>query len=255
MLFDTHCHLTSPEFSADLDGVIGRAKEAGVEGILSVAVDLADALATREIALKHPGFLRWAAGIHPESAGRVAAGWEAELERIIVELKPNAIGECGLDGHHPEPPMAVQLPVFRAQLRLARTHRLPIVIHSRKAGEECLREIDLAGGLPAGGVFHCIEGDEILARAIVNAGFHVGLGGIATYPRNDVLRAMLVRLPQDRLLLETDAPWLPPVPHRGKRNEPSFVALTAEAVAKALGMPADELGALTAANARKLFGG
>lgn len=255
MLFDTHCHLTSPEFAADLDAVISRAKDAGLEAILSVAVDMADAIATREISLKYPGLVRWAAGVHPEAAGKVAPGWESELERIITELKPGAIGECGLDGHHPVPTMDVQLPVFMTQVRMAKTHRLPIVIHSRKTGWECLKIIEDLGGLPAGGVFHCIEGDEVFARAVVNAGFHIGVGGIATYPKNDVLRGMLGRMPKDKILLETDAPWLPPVPHRGKRNEPAYVALTAEAVAKAMSMTADELGSLTTTNARRLFGG
>lgn len=255
MLFDTHCHLTSPEFAADLEGVLGRAKDAGVEGILSVAVDLDDAEATRRLSLKYPGMIRWAAGVHPEAAGRVAADWEAVLERMIAEHHPSAIGECGLDAHHPEPAMHLQIPVFQAQVRMAKRFRLPIVIHSRKTGFECLRVIGEAGGLPAGGVFHCIEGDEILARAVVSAGFHLGLGGIATYPKNEILRGMLARMPQEKLLLETDAPWLPPVPHRGKRNEPAFVALTAEVVAKSLGMAVMELGELTAANARRLFGG
>ncbi len=255
MLFDTHCHLTSPEFASDLDAVIGRAKAAGVEGILSVAVDPADALATREIAARYPGFVIWGAGVHPEAAHKVAAGWEAQLERIIVDHEPAAIGECGLDGHHPVPPMDVQLPVFKAQVRLAREHCLPIVIHSRKAGWECLRVIEAEGGLPAGGVFHCIEGDEVFVRAVINAGFHVGVGGTSTYPKNEMLRAMLGRMPREKLLLETDAPWLPPTPNRGKRNESGWVALTAEVVAKAVGIPVDELGALTTANARRLFGG
>jgi len=253
VLFDTHCHLTSPEFIVDLDAMIGRAKQAGVEGILSVSVDPADALATREIALKYPGFVIWGAGVHPEAAHKVPSGWEAELERIIVDLQPAAVGECGLDGHHPVPPMDVQLPVFKAQVRLAREHVLPIVIHSRKAGWECLKIIEQEGGLPGGGVFHCIEGDEVFVRAVVNAGFHIGVGGTSTYPKNEMLRAMLGRMPKDRLLLETDAPWLPPTPNRGKRNEPGWVALTAEVVAKAVGVTVGELGALTTANARRLF--
>lgn len=254
MLFDTHCHLTDQAFAGDLDGILARAAEAKVTGILCVAVDLTNAEACRELAKTHP-HVRWAAGIHPELAAQAAPDWEERLDELLSRTRPAAVGEIGLDGHHPIPPLAEQMPVFRKQVRLAAKHRLPMVIHSRKASWECLKVIEEEGASEAGGVFHCIEGDEVFARAAVNLGFHLGVGGTATFPRNDVLRAMIKRMPVEKILLETDAPYLAPHPMRGKRNEPAFVARTAEVLAGAVGLSVAEFAAQTTANAERLFHG
>jgi TatD DNase family protein len=252
VLFDTHVHLAVDAFRDDLEGVIARARAAGVAGLLAASTDLEDSARSLEIANANPGFVFATVGVHPESAGKVSEDWEERLERLIVEGRPAAIGECGLDGFHPEPPVEAQFDVFRFQVRMAVKHRLPLILHSRRAGEQVLSVVKEEGA--DSGVFHCVEDDEILARGAANAGFHLGFGGTATFPRNEVLRGMLKRMPRDRILLETDAPWLAPQAVRGKRNEPAFIVYVAETVAAALGVTAEELGALTSDNARRLFG-
>lgn len=252
MYFDTHAHLTDPGLYAELEDVLHRAGAAQVNCILAVGSDLASSRESLAIARDH-GQVLASAGVHPELAGRVPHGWEAELEELIVTEHPVAVGECGLDAYHPDPPISAQVPVLRAQVRLAKKYRLPLVLHSRKAAWEVLAVIEEEQALDVGGVFHCISDDEVFARAAVNAGFHVGLGGTCTYPRNDVLRAMIKRLPRERLLLETDAPYLAPQAVRGKRNEPAFVAHTASVVAEAAGVSVEELATCTRENGLRLF--
>jgi len=255
MFFDTHAHLCDPAFEGDVDGLIKRADEAEVTWILSASTDLADSAKNIAIARSRSRVLA-AAGVHPESAGQVAPGWEQELDSLLAGGGARAVGECGLDAFHPDPPREIQEPVFRAQIRLALKHRLPMVIHSRKAGLEVLRILEEEGAVgegKPGGVFHCAEADEVLARAVVKAGFHLGVGGTVTYPKNDVLRNLLPRMPLDRLLLETDSPYLAPQPVRGKRNEPAFITHVAAAVAQALGIRVEEVGRRTRENGMKLF--
>ncbi len=251
-LFDTHCHLTDPAFDGDLAAVLDRATAAGVDRILSVSVNAATGARAIAQARADPRLLA-AVGVHPEEAGRVPPGWEAELERLIVEGRPAAVGECGLDAHHPVPALEVQLPVFIAQIRLAKRHRLPLVMHTRKAGWEVLKLLE-AEEAPARGVFHCIEDDELLVRAVTKAGWHVGFGGTCTYPRNQSLRDILARVDREKVLLETDAPYLAPQPSRGRRNEPALVAHAAATVAAAWGVTPEEVGRITSANAAHLFG-
>ncbi len=221
--------------------------------ILAAASDLENSRASIDLAGREEGIIA-SAGVHPEAAGRVGPDWERELEEIIRANRPAAIGECGLDAHHPDPPIEKQEPILRAQIRLAKKHSLPLILHSRRAGWEVLRLLEREGPLPSGGVFHCIEGDEVFALSAVKAGFCVGIGGPATYPRNNALRSLLKRVPREKILLETDCPYLPPQPVRGRRNEPAFVAHTAEAVARELGISPEETAALTSVNAHRLFG-
>ncbi len=251
-MFDTHAHLTDPGLNFDLEGVLKRAGEAGVRWILTAATDLESSREALKVAAEHDSVLA-AVGVHPECAGAVEPGWEVALEELIVQGKPCAIGECGLDAFHPNPPIEAQVPIFRAQVRIARKHRLPLLLHSRRAAEEVLRILKEEDALTVGGVFHCIESDEIFARAAVNAGYHLGVGGTCTFPRNDVLRNMLKRMPLDRILLETDCPYLAPQPVRGKTNEPAFMVHTAEVVAKAAGIAVADLVKVTTKNALRLF--
>ncbi|MEK7474624.1 MAG: TatD family hydrolase [Candidatus Coatesbacteria bacterium] len=250
-LFDTHVHLAVDGLFGDLGGVLARAQAAGVTRMLAASTDLADSRKGLDIAKAHPGQVFAAVGIHPEASADLPVDWEEQFERLIVEGRPNAIGECGLDAFHPVPPIEDQYGVFRFQVRMAVKHRLPLILHSRRAGEQALAVVKEEGA--ERGVFHCIEGDEIFARGAIAAGFHLGVGGTATFPKNEVLRAMLGRLPKDRLLLETDAPWLAPQPVRGKPNEPAWLVHTAETVAQAVGVTAAELADLTTASARALF--
>lgn len=251
-LFDTHAHLTDDQLYLELEGVLERARAAGVTRVLSVATNLATSRTNADALRVREGILV-SYGVHPQNAGEVEPGWEEALDDLLARARPAAVGECGLDAHHPDPPIERQVPILRAQVRLAKKHGLPLVLHTRKASWEVLKLIESEGG--CAGVFHCIEPDEVLLRAAVNAGFYLGVGGTCTYPRNEMLRAILKRLPRDRILLETDSPYLPPQPVRGRRNEPSFIVHTAAVVAEALGVTVDECAALTAANATALFSG
>jgi len=253
MYFDSHAHLTDPGLVDELEEILKRAADAGITGILSASVDLGTSRKNLEIGRAHKSTVFAAVGVHPELAGMVTPGWEEELEELIEKGAPVAVGEIGLDAHHPNPPLEVQIPVFRAQVRLASRHRLPLVLHSRKAALEVLRIVEEEGATGAGGVFHCLEADEVFARAAVNAGFHVGICGNVTYPRNEVLRAIAGRLPRERILVETDCPYLAPQPIRGKRNEPAHLVHTAAVVAAAMGVGAEECGRITEANAKALF--
>jgi TatD DNase family protein len=253
MYFDSHAHLTDPSLIDDLEDILKRAADAGVPGILSASVDLATSRKALEIARSHKNTIFAAVGVHPELAGMVSPGWEEELDEMVEKGAAVAVGEIGLDAHHPDPPLSVQIPVFRAQVRLAARHNLPLVLHSRKAAFEVLKIVEEEGATGAGGVFHCLEADEVFARAAVNAGFHLGVCGNVTYPRNEVLRAIAGRLPRERILIETDCPYLAPQPVRGKRNEPAHLVHTAAAVAAAMGVGAEECGRITTANARALF--
>lgn len=236
-----------------MEQVLNRAREAGVTAILTASSSLEDSRANLAIAADH-GWIVAAVGVHPEMAGRLPEGWEDELDKLIAEGGAVAVGECGLDAFHPDPPLPAQISVLRAQVRLARKHRLPLVLHSRRAAEETLKVVVEEGGAARGGVLHCIEANELFARAAVNAGFHLGVGGTSTYPRNDVLRGMLKRLPPERILLETDCPYLAPQAVRGKRNEPAHVRYVAEEVARATGLAEAEVIRITSASATRLFG-
>jgi len=252
MYFDTHAHLTDPAYEGDAEGVIRRADEAEVTWILSAGSDLTDSRLAIDLACAHARVVA-AAGIHPESSGNVAPGWEAELDSLLAGRGAVAVGECGLDAYHVHPPIERQIPVFREQVRLAVKHHLPLVIHSRKAVPEALQILEEENGQAAGGVFHCTDSDEVLARSILGAGYYLGFGGTVTYPRNDILRAMLGRLPRDRILLETDAPYLAPQAMRGKRNEPAFLPEVAAVVAEAWGVRVEEVARVTRENAQRLF--
>jgi len=250
-LFDTHVHLCVDALWGDLEGVLARARDAGVTGMLAASTDLEDSARSLDAAQANPGFVLAAVGIHPEAAANVPDDWQERLERLVVEGHPAAIGECGLDGFHPVPPIEGQYDVFRFQVRMALKHRLPLILHSRRAGEQVLAVVKEEGA--ERGAFHCIEDNEVLARGALSAGFHLGVGGTATYPRNDVLRGMLKRLPRDRIVLETDAPWLAPQAVRGKTNEPAYLVHTAVVVAEAVGVAPEALADFTTANARTLF--
>jgi len=255
MYFDTHAHLCDPAYEGGIDGLIKRADESEVTWILSASTDIDDSARNIAMARSRSRVLA-AAGVHPESAGKVAPGWKTALDNLLAGGGACAVGECGLDAFHPNPPREIQEPVFRTQVRLALKHRLPLVIHSRKAGLEVLRILEEEGAVgegKPGGVFHCAEADEVLARAVVNSGFYLGIGGTVTFPKNDILRNMLPRMPLDRILLETDAPYLAPQPVRGKRNEPAYVIHVAAEVAKALGIKVEEVGKRTRENAMRLF--
>ena len=254
---DSHCHLADEAFAGDLEAVVARARQAGVGMALCIlaAGDEQESSAAARLRRLWPD-VRFAVGVHPHNAGpykgRVGAAVEAVRSAVAAE-GARAIGEIGLDYHYDFSPRDVQREVFAAQVALAAGLDLPVVIHTREADEDTFAVLEGAGE-GVRGVFHCFTGDAAMARRALDIGFHVSLSGIVTFPRAATLREVAALVPADRLLIETDAPYLAPVPHRGKRNEPAFVTRVAEAVAAARGVPAEEISALATRNLQDFLG-
>jgi TatD DNase family protein len=258
-MIDSHCHLAGAEFAADLEEVVGRATAAGVAGALCILsdADAAEDAAAGRLRALWPA-VRFAVGIHPHNAGAHAGRVPesiAALETRVQSQQAVAIGEIGLDYHYDFSPRDVQQEVFRAQVALARRLSLPIIIHTREATEDTLRIIREEGSKNVRGVFHCFTGDAEMATSVLDLEFYLSFAGIVTFPRADALREAARIAPADRILVETDAPYLAPVPHRGKRNEPAFVARVVERLAEVRGVAAADLAAVTAANFAALFVG
>lgn len=252
MWIDTHAHLTAEAFDADRPAVLERARLAGVGQVICIGDDAASSRAGVELAEASSGVYA-AVGIHPHSADEADDEALAVIERLAGEGKVAAIGETGLDYHYDHAPRAAQQAAFRRHIRLARRVGLPLVVHNRKADKDVLRLLEEEGAAEVGGVLHCFwSGAETALRAL-ELGFFLGVGGPVTFKSADELRAVLRALPADRLLVETDAPYLAPVPYRGRRNEPAYAAEAGRALAELLGMPEEELAAQTTANARRLF--
>ncbi len=254
-LFDTHCHLQWEKPEWPLHEVLARAEQAGVERMVCVGVDAASSRRAREIAAEVPG-VSASAGIHPndlppeEGATRAAL---AELDALVAEGGWVAVGETGLDLYWDKVPLEVQQLGFRHHLELAAAHGLPVIIHCRDAGAETLALLQTFGG-PVTGVMHCFSDTPERVAGFLELGLHISFAGNLTYKSADGLRDAARLVPEDRLLVETDAPFLAPVPRRGKRNEPAFVRHTLERLAEVRGVAAEELAAATAANAERLFG-
>ena len=256
LLVDSHAHLDDEAFTADRAEVLARAGAAGVRLIVSVGADLPSSRANVALAARHQGV--WAAvGVHPHEAAGLDAAALAELRALASRPRVVAIGEIGLDFYRDRSPRPAQREAFQAQLRLAAELALPAIVHDREAHDEVLatlREWVGATGPRARGVLHCFSGEEALAAAAIALGFYVSLAGPVTYANARRLQALAASLPLERLLVETDCPYLPPAPHRGQRNEPALVALVAEKVATLRGLPLAEVAAATTANAQRLFG-
>lgn len=257
-MIDSHCHLAGEEFADDLDAVAARARDAGVERALVIlaAGDAKEAAQAARIELLWPA-CRFAVGVHPHAAADFigAPHKAADAVRAQAQRTPlvRAIGETGLDYHYDYSPRAVQQAVFRAQVRLACDMRLPVVVHSREADQDTVAILKDEGRGEARGVFHCFSGTPALARAGLDLGFHISLAGIVTFQTASALRETVKLVPLDRLLTETDSPFLAPVPHRSKRNEPAFVAHVVETLARIHQVPAAEVVAQTVANFHRLF--
>jgi TatD DNase family protein len=257
-MIDSHCHLAGEEFESDLADVVRRALEADVTSALCVlaAGDAAEAARARRVRAAWPA-VRFAVGVHPHHAGQFAGRVDQAVDVVRAELAREgacAIGEIGLDYHYDFSPRGVQQEVFSAQIGLARELNLPIIIHTREATPDTLRIIGEAGGGSVTGVFHCFTGDAAMARAALDLGFCLSFAGIVTFPKGQTLREAARLVPDDRLLSETDAPYLAPVPHRGKRNEPAYVARVVEALAAARGAGRAQVAEATARVFATLFG-
>lgn len=248
-LFDSHCHLGfHPEF--DAEALWANARDAGVLGAVDVGIDLASSLAARGRAAALAG-VRWSAGLHPTETGAFEQEW-SQLRDLAADPTCAAIGETGLDFYWDKATPREQEHSFRAHLALARDLDLPVILHCRDAFADTYRI--LSSEAPVRGVMHCFSGGPDEAARAVELGLHVSFAGPVSYPKNDALRAAAALVPADRVLVETDAPFLPPKSRRGQKNQPAFVGETAAAVADARSVPIEELAAQTTANARRLFG-
>jgi TatD DNase family protein len=250
MLVDSHCHLDFPDFSSEREAVIGRARAAGVETMLTISTRLDQFDGVRAIAEGHDGI--WCSvGAHPHEAADHAALVSEQLVALAGHPKVIGIGETGLDFHYDLSPRDAQEAVFRAHIDASRMSGLPLIIHAREADREIARI--LAEERPPPGVFHCFSSGRALAETALDLGFYISISGIVTFRNAEELRAIVRDLPLDRLLVETDAPYLAPVPYRGKRNEPAFVAATAAAVAALKGLDPQHLATATHENFFRLF--
>ncbi len=254
-LTDSHTHLDDARFDGDREQVIERAREAGVARMVTIgSLEGAEgALRSVRIARDHDGI--WATvGIHPHDARLADESAMAQIEALAGEPEVVAVGETGLDYHYDFSPREDQRRAFRAFITMARSHGKPLVIHSRESMQDTLRIMDEERGWEAGGVFHCFSGTGADARTIIDHGFHVSFAGVVTFKKAEGARALVASLPRDRLLVETDAPYLTPVPFRGKRNEPARVRLVAEKFAEIWSVSLDEAARITSENAARLFG-
>ncbi|MFM7162978.1 MAG: TatD family hydrolase, partial [Planctomycetaceae bacterium] len=253
-LIDTHAHLDEESFDGDLTEVLARARAVGVEAVLSLGTTFESSRRMVELAHRHPG-LYAAVGVHPNyTAPATEADW-AGVCQLARDLRVLAIGETGLDLYWKTVPLPHQVEWFRRHLELSRQTGKPVSIHCREAESEVVSELRRAADEgPVRGVMHSFAGSWETAEACLALGLSISFSGIATYKKSEALRELIRRIPRDRMLVETDSPYLSPQPVRGKRNEPAHVRMTAEVLAHELGCSLEELGELTTGNARRLFG-
>src|SRR5262245_37917831 len=256
VLVDSHCHIDMPQFDADRDAVVARALEAGVERMLVIG-ELDDELGIeaieRALRVAEAHGFPCSAGIHPHQARLADERAYDAIRGLAREGRIAAIGEIGLDHHYDYSPRQAQLEVFRRQVRLARDVGRPVIIHTREADAETARLLEGEGAAEVGGVIHCFTGGQDLAEQALALGFYVSFSGIVAFPRAETIQAVAKRVPIERLLVETDAPFLAPPPHRGKRNEPAFVVEVARKVAALRGEALEDLARAAKSNFERLF--
>jgi len=253
MLTDSHAHLDDREFAGELPQVIKRAQQAGLELIVAPGTDLDSSNNCAQIARQYP-MIYAAAGFHPHSALEFSEDKLPELEALLQEEKVIAAGEIGLDYHYDFSPPQVQQEVFLAQLELASKNKLPVIAHLRKADEDFYRIVKSVSLGDKPGVVHCFSSDLKMAKNMLDLGFYLGITGVLTFNKAEVLREVARYAPLDRLLLETDCPYLAPHPHRGKRNEPANIPLIAGALASLKHLNPQEVAEVCRDNLRDLFG-
>ena len=250
---DSHAHLADAAFDEDRDAVIARSREAGAAGIVSIGESIAAADRAAGIAASHPRFVYHTAGIHPHDAADFDDVRDVEAIRRHMAQGAVAVGECGLDYHYDHSPRDAQRHAFECQLRLAKELDRPVVVHSRAADSDMQAMIGAAADSGVRGVLHCFTGPHAVAEVALSAGWFISFSGIITFKKWDDV-ALLRLVPDDRLLVESDSPYLAPVPFRGKRNEPAFVPRTIERLASVRACDADALAEASADNARRFFG-
>jgi len=254
MLVDAHCHLTGsyPEPGA-LAAALDRARRAGVNGFIAVGTDLADARAVLALAAGRDD-VRASLGVHPHEARTWDSGTPDALAALVRDPAVRFVGETGLDWHYDLSPRPVQETVFRAQIRLAREVAKPLMIHTRQAPGETLRLLREEGASQVGGIIHCFSEDRAFAREALDLGFHLSFSGIVTFRKAEAIQEVAAWAPEDRILVETDSPYLAPVPFRGRTNEPAHVTHVAAKVAELRGLTAAALGLITTRNLEALCG-
>jgi len=252
MYFDTHAHLDDEQFVLDQEAVITRAEEAGVELIVNVGYNVTSAQQTVELTQKY-AFIYGAVGLHPHEAQDLTDDVCHEIRELAKKSKVVAIGEIGLDYYYDHSPRGTQQQAFREMIRLAKEVRLPLIIHDRDAHEDTLRIVKEEKAAEVGGIFHCYSGSLPLAKEIIKMGFYLALGGALTFKNARKTVEIAREIPLEYLLIETDCPYLTPVPYRGKRNEPAYVVKVAEAIAEIKGLSVAEVAQATLNNGKRLL--
>jgi len=251
MYFDTHAHLDNKRFDDDRDKHIASLKDYGIELVLNAACDMPSCYTTLELTRRWD-FIYGAVGVHPHSAEDMTDADFDTLRKLSAEPKIQAIGEIGLDYHYDFSPRDVQRTRFREQLELARELKLPVIIHDREAHEDCLNILRDFTDLKV--VYHCFSGSLEFAKIITDLGFYMSFGGSATFANAKTAPEVIKWMPLDRLMLETDCPYLTPVPYRGRRNTPAYIPNIAEKFSEYLGIAAEEVGKITTENGKRFFG-
>jgi TatD DNase family protein len=254
MLVDSHCHLIGSYPAQDgAEAVLARARQAGVDGFIAVATDLVDAPLVLDLAARHPE-VQAALGLHPHEAGSWDAACGVRLETLLRDPNARFVGETGLDWHYDLSPRDVQETVFREHIRIARRLGKPVVVHTREAPQDTLRILREEGADQVGGMIHCFSEDRAFARQALDLGFHLSFSGIVTFRNAEPIREVAAWAPEDRILVETDSPFLAPVPFRGKPNEPAFVTYVAAQVAQLRHLAPERLAEITTRNLEALCG-
>ena len=252
MLIDTHAHLYAGDFSDDREAVLDRALKAGVGSVIMPNIDSGSAEEMLKLSRACPGICYPLMGLHPSSVGENVNRELDLVEEWLTKEKFYGIGEVGIDLYWDKTFLVQQEEAFRHQLRLARTMKLPVVIHVRESFHEVWSILEKEQDGSLSGIFHCFSGNAEEARKVIDAGFYLGIGGVVTFKNNSLAGVLEITGP-DRVVLETDAPWLSPVPHRGKRNEPGYLVHVADRVASIFGISRENIAEVTTANARRIF--
>lgn len=256
MLIDTHTHLDDARYNDDREAMIARAREAGVEAFITIGCDRSTSQAAVALAERH-SFVYASIGVHPHEVKNISDGWYDDFRRLAQNKNVVAYGEIGLDYHYNHSSPKEQRERFREQLQLARELKLPVIIHTREAQEDTINILKEENASQVGGVFHCFSGDAWLAKDALDLGFYLSFSGILTFQNATMLREIAKNTPLDRVLIETDCPYLTPVPFRGKRNEPAYVSLVAKQLAEIHadkpGLSIGQIERITSENAKRLF--
>jgi len=253
-LIDSHCHLDMDSYDEDLDAVLNRAQQQGIQSIISIGIDEKSSIAAVKLAHKYP-FIKATVGIHPHDIEQINEATYPHLQKLVQENRKQVVayGEIGLDYVKNYSPKVTQLRAFEEQLSLAKELDLPVIIHDREAHDDCLSLLQAMAPFSKGGVMHCFSGNIALAKKVLDLGFYISIPGVVTFKNGLDLQEVAKAIPLESMLLETDGPFLSPVPWRGKRNEPAYVAYTAQKVAELKGITIEAVAKQTSINTLNLF--